>query len=322
MAAKKKKKLERFIALGSSQFAVAALEALKEHGSTPELLVNRRVADPETGARTRRSPAARWAKRNDIPRIVPEDHKKNAWVDKILEDPPDLVLALGWNSALPPQLVDAPPLGCIGLHASALPKYRGANPVRACLAAGESSTGVTLYRIEGSEWDGPILASESLDIASDETYGELLPRVSEVGGQLAVELVKRFSAGRKFTEKKQDNKRRTKTARLGRRHRKPPWWLKSDKVYDRLRAYLPEPGLECFIRGMRLEIVRGKPMEWMRPTFGDTGTYLGLRTGRIAVLCDQSTVFGIERIRRVGEEPVSAARFAREYDLEIGSYFV
>ncbi len=322
MAAKKKQKLERFVVLGSSQFAVAALEALREQGSTPELLVNRRVVDPETGARTRRSPAARWARRHDIPRLVPEDHKRDGWVDKVLETAPDMVLALGWHSALPAQLLEAPPLGCIGLHASALPKYRGANPVRACLAGGESSTGVTLYRIEGSEWDGPILANESLDIGGDETYGELLPRISEVGGQMAVELVKRFSAGRKFTEKKQDVGRTTKTARLGRRHRKPPWWMKSDKVYDRLRAYSPEPGLECFIRGMRLEILRGKPMEWMRPTFGDTGTYLGLRTGRIAVLCDESTVFGIERIRRVGEESVSASRFAREYDLKVGSYFV
>lgn len=320
--AAKSKKLERFVVFGASRFAVRSLEALAEGGFEPAEIYTQKVMDTETWKRTKVSPVARWAKKNDRSATVADASNQEKWLPALLESPPDLVLTLGLDTPLPEELWTAPRLGCIGIHASNLPKYRGANPLRAIIGAGENTTGVTAYRIEGPDWDGPILFNEQLDIGPDEVYGDLVPRVADLFGDVTLKVVDKLSLGRKLQEKKQDDKRSSQSSRVDRRHRRAPWWLTAKEVYDRLRAYSPEPGLETFIGAKRVEVLGGQPMDWMKPTFGDTGTFLGIRSGKIAVLCDQSTVFGIDRLRLLGAEPRGAADYAREIELSVGSGLV
>ncbi len=315
-------KAPRIVVFGASPVAVSSLQALDDAGLAPELIVSQRVMDTETWKRTRTSPVSRWAKSHGHAIVLPEDGSSEDWLAPLLENPPDLVLTIGWSSPLPREILDVPRLGCIGIHTSNLPKHRGANPLRAAIAAGDNASGVTVYRIEGSEWDGPILLNEQMDIGPDDVYGDLAPRMAELSSSLVVEVVEKLAAGRKFQEKKQDDKRSSTTSRIDRRHRRAPWWLTAKEVYDRLRAYSPEPGLETFIGAKRMEILSGKPMDWMRPTFGDTGTYLGLRNGRLAVLCTQSTVFGIDRLRLIGGEAMSAGNYARDSGLSVGTGLV
>ncbi len=314
--------LKNVVVFGASRVAVASLEALVEAGFSPSTVLTHRVMDTETWERTEVSPVSRWAKRNDRTAVLPEKTDKSEWLQPLLDDPPDLVLTIGWGLPLPKELLGVPRLGCVGIHTSNLPKYRGANPVRAALAGGEKITGVTVYKIEGSEWDGPILHNEQIDIGPTEIHGELEPRMRELCAQVTVKVAEKYAAGRKFQEKKQEEKRSSTTTRLDRRHRRAPWWLTAQEAYDRLRAYSPEPGLETFIGAKRVEILGGKPMDWMKPTFGDTGTFLGIRSGRMAILCDQSTVFGIDRLRLLGGEPENAADYARRIELSIGSGLV
>ena len=321
-AASKPKKLESFVVFGASRFAVRSLEALAEAGFEPGAIYTQKVMDTETWKRTKMSPVSRWAKKNDRAATVADGSNQDKWLPGLLDAPPDLVLTLGLDTPLPEELWTAPRLGCIGIHASNLPKYRGANPLRAIIGAGENTTGVTAYRIEGADWDGPILFNEQMDIGPDEVYGDLVPRVSELFGQVTLKVVEKLAKGSKLQEKKQDDKRSSQSSRVDRRHRRAPWWLTAKEVYDRLRAYSPEPGLETFIGAKRVEVLSGQPMDWMKPTFGDTGTFLGIRSGRVAVLCDQSTVFGIDRLRLLGGEPQGAADYARQVELSVGSGLV
>ncbi len=321
--AEKKGDLGRLAFFGEQRFALAALNALVEAGYTPSQVFTRRLLDPETGKRTRTSPVARWAKRNDVPVKYPEEEDRRQWVKELIADPPDLVLTANWDEPLPTEILDVPRLGCVGLHPSYLPRYRGGEPIRSVLAEGERSTGVTTFQLEDEDWGGPILLQEQVDIEPDETYGELAPRMFELGAQLVVETVDRLAGkGKKIAPKRQDERRASKSPGITRRHRKPPWWLESKDVYNRLRAYLPDQGLEVFIQASRVEIVQGAPVEWLKPTYGDTGTYLGLRSGRLAVLCNNNTVFGIQRLRLKNGDTIAAARFARENDLSIGSSIV
>ena len=322
MAAKKKKNNQRLIVFGYSDFAVAMLDALLASKISPELLVTRRVMDLETGQRTRRSPSASWARKHDLALTRPADQKKSEWLEPILDDPPGLALAVGWETALPSELIESPDIECVGVHASLLPKFRGAHPLRAAVAAGDSKTGVSAYRIQGPEWKGPILVSKEIAIDSDGTYGEVQQDLFEIAGPMVVSLVQKIQANKKIAEKSQDDGRATVTPRSGRRHRRAPWWASADDVYNRLRAYSPEPGIETFIDGKRVDILRGQPMEWLNNTFGESGTFLGLRSGRIAVLCNGPSVFGIERLRPLGGEPISATRYARERGLQIGCQLV
>ena len=321
-AASKPKKLESFAVFGASRFAVRSLEVLAEAGFQPSQIYTQKVMDTETWKRTKMSPVSRWAKKNDQSATVADGSNQDKWLPGLLESPPDLVLTLGLDTPLPEELWTAPRLGCIGIHASNLPKYRGANPLRAIIGAGDNTTGVTAYRIEGPDWDGPILHNEQMDIGPEDVYGDLVPRVAELFGEVTLKVVQKLAKGSKFQEKKQDDKRKSHSTRVDRRHRRAPWWLTAKEVYDRLRAYSPEPGLETFIGAKRVEVLSGQPMDWMKPTFGDTGTFLGIRSGKIAVLCDQSTVFGIDRLRLLGGEAQGAADYAREIELSVGSGLV
>ncbi|MEE8525348.1 MAG: hypothetical protein V3T72_15535, partial [Thermoanaerobaculia bacterium] len=108
--------------------------------------------------------------------------------------------------------------------------------------------------------------------------------------------------------------------RIGGRHRKAPWSMEAAQVYHRLRAYSP-PSLRTFFRYRPIEILSGMPMEWVQAPYGVTGTYLGTRQGKLAVLCGNSTVFGIGRLRWPGEDAWGASDFAFKEKVEVGDRF-
>ncbi len=108
---------------------------------------------------------------------------------------------------------------------------------------------------------------------------------------------------------------------MDRRHRKAPWSLEAPQVYDRLRAYSP-PGLVAYYKYRPVEILHGMSMGWVEASYGSTGTYLGMRQGKLAVLCGNTTVFGIEQLRRPDGEVQSASTFARDESPRVGDLFI
>ena len=194
-----------------------------------------------------------------------------------------------YGRALPPELLDVAARGAIEVHPSLLPKLRGEHALRGALAGGLNKTGVTVFQV------------------AEELLAKALQKVDRGKG--------------KPKGKAQNAKIATRVPRFGGRHRRTPWAMKASQVYDRLRAYTP-PGLIAHCRYRPLDILAGKPMEWVEAPYGTTGTYLGMRNGKLAVLCGDATVFGIERLRRPGDEPASASVFARAEELRVGDRFI
>ncbi len=285
-----------------------------------QLVVTRDIVGDET---RRPSTVAEVAVELGLELIRVRDRRDLSAREAIATLAPDLAIAVEYGAALSPEVLGAPDRGVIGLHFSLLPRYRGGEPLRSALAAGETQTGVTTLLVEDADDRGMILVQESLPIAPDENYGALAPRAIELGSQVLLDSVRRYlGAGPKIKPKPQNEKRASRCPRLTRRHRKAPWWLDAQAVYNRLRSYAPKRGLLTWVKASEVEILRGVPLDWYDPPAGDTGTYLGMRTGRIAVLCGEKSAFGIEKLRRKDGTSVPARRFVDEERLSVGMSFV
>ena len=315
------KNLQSVVFFGTHELAVPALEALGGLGIVPKLVVTR----PRAGLRevdNSHHPVRDWARDAEVKTvrsrraIDPELHEKIAALE------PDLLVVVDYGRPLPPELLDVAARGAIEVHPSLLPKLRGAHALRAALAAGESKTGVSVFQPAEEPWGGPILLQEELEIVDHESFGKLLPRAQEMAVELLIKALKKVDRGKgKPKGKAQKDDNATHVPQIGGRHRKAPWSMAAAKVYDRLRAYSP-PGMMAYYSYRPVEILSGTAMEWVEAPYGTTGTYLGMRQGKLAVLCGDSTVFGIERLRRPDAEPQGASAFARAEELRVGDRFV
>lgn len=318
------KNLKTIVFFGTHELAVPALETLAEHELTPKLVVTRPEAglagpddDPEP------HPVREWAKEQGVDVVTSRRAAEPRLHERIEKLEPDLLVVADYGRPLPEELLKVSPRGAIELHPSLLPKLRGQHALRTALATGEKKTGVTVFRVDEEPWGGPILLQEELPIDPHEAWGELVPRAQELGRELLAKALQKADRSKKgpTSKKKQNHKIATFTQRMGPRHRRAPWSMDVDGVYNRLRAHSP-PGLLAYYKYRPVEIVSGMPMQWVQAPFGESGTFLGMRQGKLAVLCGNSTVFGIVRLRRPGQEVQGASDFARAEALSVGDHFV
>jgi methionyl-tRNA formyltransferase len=125
----------------------------------------------------------------------------------------------------------------------------------------------------------------------------------------------------KLKPRRQREESATRSPKIAKTDGKVNWALEADEIYNRLRAYTPWPGLALHFHGQPLKIVWGVPMSWEEAPFGVTGTYLGLRQGRVAVLCGGGTIFGLEEVQRPGKKTVRASDFVHGERVRIGERF-
>ena len=231
---------------------------------------------------------------------------------------PDLGLIVAYGRSFPASLLEIPKRGWIKVHFSLLPKYRGLHPIRAAIWHGENQAGATVIQVSDEPDAGPILEQESLDVASGETFGELAPRVADLGAQLAPQAVARVMRSKTPKVRKQNDKSASETPKFGRRHRSAAWWRAAGEISNRLRALSPEPGMTTLVKGERVQILEGSAADYIDSPIAESGSFIGLRSGRVAVLCGDGKVFAIRRVKRANGEVAEASAWARDKRLQVG----
>jgi methionyl-tRNA formyltransferase len=211
---------------------------------------------------------------------------------------------------------------CFRLHCSLLPKLRGADPLRRALDNGDKVLGATLIECVAEPYEGPIVGQRELQTDGEEKYGFICDDVHEMAAELLIEVGTKLASGKRVKRAPQSEKGVTKAGRMTEQHRRVPWVRGADQVYNRMRAFAPHPGLVTLVELKPAIIEGGSPMTWEAAPFGLPGTFLGIRQGRIVVLCGQNSVFGISRIGWEGEEAMGAAEFMSKERLSMGSRFV
>jgi methionyl-tRNA formyltransferase len=256
---------------------------------------------------------------HSIPIFQPARIKTNDEVREVFEKiAPDACIVVAYGKILPEWLLAIPRLGCINVHASLLPKYRGAAPINWAIAKGETQTGVTIMQIDAGMDTGPMLARRVVDIGSEETAPELSSRLAKIGAELLSESLPRIAEG--LTPVAQDDSQATYAPILTKREGLVDWTLSAIEIANRIRAFQPWPGSYTMLRDRRLIIWKAQATVFesneARPP--EPATIVGIDQGDIRVACANSTALRIEEMQVEGKRKLSARDLANGLRLSVG----
>ncbi len=235
---------------------------------------------------------------------------------------PDCIVIIAYGQIIPAKLLPIPKLGWINLHASLLPKYRGAAPINWAIASGETRTGLTTMRIDAGMDTGEMLLRREIEIAANETAPELSARLSEFGAPLMAETLRGLAAGT-ITPKAQNHAEASYAPMLKKEDGRIDWKRPAIEIYNRMRGFAPWPGAYATFRGQSCHLwgeVVSKEGSASLPGAAEPGT-LFFAKNEFFVWCGDATVLRLRAVKLEGRKQVSAAEFANGARLKSGERF-
>jgi methionyl-tRNA formyltransferase len=259
-------------------------------------------------------PVKRAAEAHGIPVVQPEKIKRNPeFRDELEAVHPEVILVVAYGRIIPSWMLDLPRLGCINLHGSLLPKYRGAAPIQWAIANGERVTGVTTMRIDEGLDTGEMLLSREVPIGPHDAAPDLFASLAKAGAQLMVETLSRLEAGT-LIGSAQDDAQATLAPILKREDGLIDFSRAAQQIYDRWRGFQPWPGAYTTLRGKKLMAHR---MSLAPESSIDPGV-LHVQDDRLLAGCGNGTAVVLDELQLEGKRRMSAAEFLRGFQLRIG----
>lgn len=281
--------MERVVFMGTPSFAVPILKALAAEKEYDLVCV---VTQPDRPAGRGRKPAASAVKEAalalGLPIWQPRTLRDPEAVEKLRSLSPTVIVVAAFGQILKTDVLTIPPRGCVNVHASLLPRWRGAAPIPAAILAGDEETGVTIMLMDEGMDTGPILAQTAIPIRPDDTTGSLGERLSVLGAELLLATLPAWLAG-EIQPRPQDDAQATVCKLLRKEDGQLDWSLPAVELERRVRAYNPWPGAYTMWRGRQLKILRAAALpEWRGPQTPGQVISLpegaGVSTGRGALL--------------------------------------
>jgi len=308
----------RIVFCGTPAFAVPSLRHLI---AQPNLQVEGVVTQPDRprgrGQEVAHSAVKVAALEAGLVVYQPEKIRAEAAFDYFQRVAPDAVVIIAYGQIIPPPLLAIPRLGWINLHASLLPKYRGAAPINWAIANGETRTGLTTMRIDAGLDTGPALLTFETSIGPEETAPELAARLADAGAPLVVETLRQLDRGQ-IVPAPQDSAQATHAPPLKKEDGRIDWSLPAPQIYNRMRGFAPWPGAFTQFRGKSCHLW-GKPAAPPAPP-GAPGTLIAA-TGELLIVCGGATALEIEFVQLEGRKQITAREFANGARLAPSDHF-
>ncbi len=291
---------------GTPDFAVPALDALVREGFDVCAVFTQPDRPAGRGRHLTASPVKRRAAELGLVVHQPPDMRAPAVLATLERLGLDALVVVAYGQILPPAVLAVPRLGCLNIHASLLPRWRGAAPIQRTLLAGDARTGVTIMRMTEGLDAGPVLAERRLDIGPQDTAATLHDRLAGLGAQLLCETLRRLDAGT-LVEVPQPADGVTYAHKLDKREAQIDWREDAEAILRRVRAFNPWPVAETRLEGEQLRIWEAR-VAAREPAGAPPGTVLAAHDDRIEVACGRG-VLGITRLQLAGRKPVAAREF-------------
>jgi methionyl-tRNA formyltransferase len=301
----------RVVFAGTPPFAARALEALAAAGHSIPLVLTQPDRPAGRGMRLASSAVAQSAERLALPLFKPATLRDPAVVGTLRETAPDVLVVAAYGLILPPEVLGIPASGCINIHASLLPRWRGAAPIQRALLAGDAITGITIMRMDAGLDTGAILAMHELAIGARDTAGSLTDSLSALGARTIVEALARLDA---LEPTPQDNSRATYAAKIAKAEARIDWNRPAVDIDRMIRAFNPAPGAEARLAGEALKVWDATPVA----RSGKPGEVLEAEAGRFVVGCADAAL-QLRVVQRPGGKRLEAADFLRGTPLERGT---
>jgi len=293
---------------GTPPFAVPTLEALVAASHRIPLVVTQPDRPKGRGLDLVASPVKQSALKLNLPMTQPDRIKNNdAFRAQLTALHPDAIIVVGYGRIIPQWMLDLPPLGNINLHASLLPKYRGAAPIQWAIANGETLTGVTTMRIDAGLDTGDILLQKELPLPPDDTAETLAPRLAAVGADLIVETLQGLQSGT-IHPRKQDDSQSSLAPILKKEDGLIDFSRTATEILNRLRGFQPWPGAYTKFRGKSLQILKARPTPGSLPP-----AELHTNSDRLVVGCGHNTALELLELQLEGKKRTPAQAFLQGY---------
>jgi methionyl-tRNA formyltransferase len=312
----------RLVFCGTPQFAVPALQHLI---AQPDFEILAVITQPDRprgrGHEVSFSPVKEAALNAKI--LVHQPEKIRApLAQELLESyAPDAIVIIAYGQIIPARLLPIPKLGWINLHASLLPKYRGAAPINWAIANGETKTGITTMRIDAGMDTGEMLLSREIEIGPSETTPELAARMSEAGATLMAETLRSLPAGT-ITPQPQDHSAATLAPLLKKEDGRIDWSRSAQEIFNRMRGFAPWPGAFTLFRGQSCHLW-GEPVsnEVREKTAAAPPGTISSHAGSLQVACGHNSALQVTSVKLEGRKQITASEFASGARLQPGERF-
>ncbi len=302
----------RVLFAGTPDFARESLRALVASGVVPELVLTQPDRPAGRGRNLTASPVKEFALQHEIPVWQPENLRGADAVERLRALNLDLMIVAAYGLLLPQAILDLPRLGCINVHASLLPRWRGAAPIQAAILAGDTETGISLMRMTIGMDEGPILKKAAIVIGEQETAGDLFGRLAVLGGELLAQELPAILAGSEVALT-QDEQQVTYAPKIKTRDARMDWASAAEDLARVVRAYNPAPGASFEFNGDRIKCWRAIAIK--AATLDEAaGTVIAVGKTGIDVVCGKGLLRMLE-LQRPGKKRVSAAEFAGRVSL-------
>jgi methionyl-tRNA formyltransferase len=297
----------KVVFFGSPEAALPSLQRLLSAGHSVGLVVTQPDKPAGRGRKLKPCPVKAFAEERSIPVISPLKIRRDETVlGRIGGAGPDVQVVVAYGQIIPGPIIDFPPHKTLNVHFSLLPKYRGAAPVQWTVLNGDPVTGVTIIELNEKMDEGDILASVRTDVGPRETAAELESRLAEMGAGLLLDTLENIGTA---VRRPQDHAQATLAPKIRKEDGLVDWTADAGSVDRKVRAFAPRPGAFTFLRGRRLEIHRGRPLECRG---GETrpGEVVAADKAGLSVACGDGGVYLVEELQPEGKNRMTAFAFS------------
>ena len=305
----------RILFMGTPDFAVASLSALLAAGHEVCGVFTQPDKPKNRGMKLQASPVKEFALAHDIPVFQPVKMRDGEAMGYIRDLDPALIVVAAYGRILPDDILDYPAHGCINVHSSLLPRYRGAAPINWAILNGDRTTGVTIMHMAAELDAGDIILQGETDIGPDETAPELFDRLAALGGQLLVEAVGQIERG-EAARRPQTASEVTYAPMLGRELSPMDWTKPAQTLHDQVRGLLPWPCATAEFGGMRCKVFSTAVLDGT--TDLKPGTVAEAGKDGIVMACGGGSLLRVRELQPDGKKRMAAADFLRGHPLTAG----
>jgi methionyl-tRNA formyltransferase len=312
----------RVIFMGTAELACASLQALLH---SPEFTVLAVVTQPDRpkgrDLKLQPSEVKKVAVAANIPVLQPERAREPQFVEQLKQFAPDYIVVIAYGQILPRAILETPKFGCVNVHTSLLPKYRGAAPIQAALLNGDAQTGVTVMQMDEGLDTGPILSQRAIPIEASDEAQTLHDKLAVVGAELLIPTLNDFAAGR-IRATPQNHAEATHVRKIKKEEGQLEWSQSAGVLQNRIRAFTPWPGAFTFQKvNEKPRLLKIQRAEVDMNATGAPGTVLVADASGIVVACGEGAL-RIVKLQREGGRQMSAAEFLQGNPIRAGEQLI
>ncbi len=311
----------KIIFMGTADFGAPVLERLANSKENKVMVITQPDRPQGRGRKISPTPIKKVALDKGLEVIQPENINDEQSIKRMKEFSPDIILVVAYGQILSNHILNIPEIGCINIHGSLLPKYRGAAPINRAIINGEKEAGITFMFMDEKIDAGDIIFQEKIDVSPEETYGELYYRLSALSAETLPKLLEKIKNG-KVERISQDIKEVTFARKMNKEEGKIEWRDKGEKVYNLMRGTTPYPGAFTYYQGKKLKITRARFLgDYQNDTSAiapNPGSVIKIEKDSILISTGGKGIIRILKLIPAGSKELTTEQFVNGYKIKIG----